>query len=212
MNYKKLEKRALRFLNRKEVKEFKQFDEAKQERILDVFAYDEAMFKNYVEAMFNDTFEYPSDLNNWKQEQEANRPPTAQEKAEIKYNEKRDKYYSKLGIDDPTEVTRNVFEKQDIMANSSKFFNAFGTMTLDYHKQLQASYFNAQLKQNLIMIAQNDELIKQNDRKIEQNDEIIDLLVKMSEQNDEANLDRRELFNHLDVLTLDIRNTIIKNK
>lgn len=175
MNYKKLEKQALSFLNRSETKVWKQFTDEKKQRILDVLAYDKDLFKRNVEKMFNDTFEYPN-LDDWKQEQEANRPPTPQEKAEIKYNEKRDKYYSKLGIDDPTEVTKNVFEKQDVMANSSKVFNAFGTLTLDLHKQLEASYYNTQLKQNLILIAQNDETIKQNNKIIEQNDLIIELL------------------------------------
>lgn len=80
------------------------------------------------------------------------------------------------GINDPTDVTINSFEKQKIMPNLQKLYNGLGSFTTNTEKQAKFVFYDTELKQNYIFTAQNDKIIKQNDKLVEQNNEIINLL------------------------------------
>ncbi|MGT0185586.1 hypothetical protein ACVNP0_00570 [Staphylococcus aureus] len=61
-----------------------------------------------------------------------------------------------------------------------KVYNGLGTFITNVDKQAKFVFYDTQLKQNFVSIAQRDELIKQNNRIIEQNNEVIDLLKQIA--------------------------------
>ena len=62
-------------------------------------------------------------------------------------------------------------------------YNGIGSFTTNLDKQAKFVFYDTQLKQNFVFIAQKDELIKQNDKIIKQNDEIIKLLKQIADNN-----------------------------
>lgn len=83
-------------------------------------------------------------------------------------------FYIKQGMPNPSNTTKKAFERQRIDINLNKFLNFMGMMTMDVKAQAEASFYNAQLKQNFISIAQQDESIKQNEEIINQNNKLIE--------------------------------------
>lgn len=83
------------------------------------------------------------------------------------------------GIKEATDVTSYAYQKQNISPNLLKVYNGIGSFTTNLDKQAKFVFYDTQLKQNFVFIAQKDELIKQNNKIIEQNDEIIQLLKKL---------------------------------
>lgn len=84
------------------------------------------------------------------------------------------------GIKDATDVTTYAYQKQNINPTLLKVYNSLGTFTTNVDKQAKFVFYDTQLKQNFVSIAQRDELIKQNNRIIEQNNEVIDLLKQIA--------------------------------
>ncbi|HCZ0036780.1 TPA: hypothetical protein PF654_002617 [Staphylococcus aureus] len=86
------------------------------------------------------------------------------------------------GIKEATDVTSYAYQKQNISPNLLKVYNGIGSFTTNLDKQAKFVFYDTQLKQNFVFIAQKDELIKQNDKIIEQNDEIIKLLKQIADK------------------------------
>lgn len=85
------------------------------------------------------------------------------------------------GFSNPSKVSQHAYEKLKISSTLDKFSNNLGFFTtLDVMKQTTFNYYNNQIQHNMLLAAQNDELIKQNDKIIEQNDEIINLLSQIA--------------------------------
>ena len=108
---------------------------------------------------------------------------------EKKKDEKLIKFFKTQGINEPTNTTKNAFDKQSIFANFDNFYHALGTLTFNMEKQATYNYYMSQQKQNFVQIAQLDTLIKQhndllnqNHKVMQQNDEIIELLRRIVEK------------------------------
>lgn len=97
------------------------------------------------------------------------------------------KFSNAYGLNDPTEVTTNAINSQNMSVTMDKIGNFMGMLTMDVKVQAQMAFYNAQVSQNFIKIAQQDETIKQNntivaqnERLIEQNDIMIELMKQMA--------------------------------
>lgn len=102
-------------------------------------------------------------------------------------DEKLIKFFKTQGINEPTNTTKDVFDKQSIFANFDNFYHALGQFTFNMEKQATYNYYMSQQKQNFVQIAQLDTLIKQhndllnqNHKVLQQNDEIIELLKQIA--------------------------------
>ncbi len=96
------------------------------------------------------------------------------------YESKSAKSLNGQGIKEATDVTTYAYQKQNINPTLLKVYNGLGTFTTNVDKQAKFVFYDTQLKQNFVSIAQRDELIKQNNRIIEQNNEVIDLLKQIA--------------------------------
>ncbi|CAC6396161.1 TPA: hypothetical protein SML02_001694 [Staphylococcus aureus] len=92
------------------------------------------------------------------------------------FESKTTKNLNSQGIKEATDVTSYAYQKQNINPTLLKVYNGLGTFTTNVDKQAKFVFYDTQLKQNFVSIAQRDKVIKQNDKIIEQNDEIIELL------------------------------------
>lgn len=104
-------------------------------------------------------------------------------------DEKLIKFFKTQGINEPTNTTKDAFDKQSIFANFDNFYHALGQFTFNMEKQATYNYYMSQQKQNFVQIAQLDTLIKQhndllnqNHKVMQQNDEIIELLRRIVEK------------------------------
>lgn len=102
-------------------------------------------------------------------------------------DEKLIKFFKTQGINEPTNTTKDAFDKQSIFANFDNFYHALGQFTFNMEKQATYNYYMSQQKQNFVQIAQLDTLIKQNNdllnqnhKLLQQNDEIIELLKQIA--------------------------------
>ncbi|EOD4626069.1 hypothetical protein ACJRG0_002633 [Staphylococcus aureus] len=92
------------------------------------------------------------------------------------FESKTTKNLNSQGIKEATDVTSYAYQKQNINPTLLKVYNGLGTFTTNVDKQAKFVFYDTQLKQNFVSIAQRDKVIKQNDKILEQNDEIIELL------------------------------------
>ncbi|MCH8678307.1 hypothetical protein HMPREF2693_00350 [Staphylococcus sp. HMSC068D08] len=99
------------------------------------------------------------------------------------YESKANKKLNGQGIKEATDVTSYAYQKQNIRPSLLKVYNGIGSFTTNLDKQAKFVFYDTQLKQNFVFIAQKDELIKQNDKIIKQNDEIIKLLKQIADNN-----------------------------
>ncbi|MEB5757445.1 hypothetical protein [Mammaliicoccus sciuri] len=94
-------------------------------------------------------------------------------------NQKNSMRLENIGFISPTVATLTAYKQLKIGEKYNVFSNAIGSLTMDIHKQLQASFYTTQQSQMFLLSAQNDELIKQNDKVISQNEQIIELLQQL---------------------------------
>lgn len=126
--------------------------------------------------------DFKAELRNMMYEDNPEAKAKAQEKYESKIKKEEgniQKFFEKQGMPNPSETTRKAFEQQQIETSINKTLNFLSMFKLSIEAQSNASFYNAQLKQNFIAIAQNDEIIKQNDKIVEQNEIMIRLMEQM---------------------------------
>lgn len=127
---------------------------------------------------FLDWIKFSKGETNQKNEKVSSREVREYEKNKHTVNKKDP--LNKHGFDNPTKVTKNSYQSQNMMGSFDKFYNAFGMLTFNMEKQATFNFYNNQLKQSFMIAAQNDELIKQNEVIIDQNEEIIKLLSQIA--------------------------------
>lgn len=160
---------------------FNRQDKATKYDLYQLMLEDESEFKSKVFNMYKE--KYPNKADGIEEQQKkAEELRNFYDKSQ---DEKTSSFFRTQGIINPSKVTLDAFNKQDIMANFNKFYNFVGKLTLNQEKQAQFNYYDVQQRQNFINIAQQDEIIKQNDKIIEQNETLIEqneTMIKLMEQ------------------------------
>ncbi|HDZ7843977.1 TPA: hypothetical protein ACN3DE_001576 [Staphylococcus aureus] len=152
-----LEGQYLSGKTKEEKKNYKQLTIEEKRKILDKFKKErDADFQNYKSDNYEKSHEESASNSN--------------------------KSLNSQGIKNASEVTSYAYEKQGISPKLLKVYNGIGSFTTNLDKQAKFVFYDTQLKQNFVFIAQKDELIKQNNKIIEQNDEIIQLLKQIADK------------------------------
>lgn len=149
---------------------FNKQDKGTKYELYQLMLEDENEFKSKVLEMYRE--KYPNKADDVEEQQK--KVKEAMETQDKYTKEKLSSFFKTQGINKPSDITLNAFERQDIMANFNKFYNFVGKLTLDQEKQAHFNFYDVQQRQNFITIAQNDEIIKQNDKIVEQNETLIE--------------------------------------